>query len=343
MERQGNLMRSLKLSSLGAIIFLYLISASAWASNLNHFRNMITTSQQPNVPILQQTFTVTKCSNNYVPPFPFKIDCSELTDPISKANCPLYIQDVACNVYPIYQNLTGGALDKFCPVVTYHIIPSLIPTSVAAVDTWGGMSHGSSCSIDYHEGLSVNPGAPAPPPGPNAGKPPPEAYGSFGRDIHEILHQIHYSIDPAIDTHDHPFFGTSQTEVRRQLGMSSNDALSQTEGDYQQYSDNPANCPQAEGAVEDSLYIGWLKFGLVANNVVKEIYSRLRADPAVVLLHAPIDDAAIGVDPVKALKGGDGNEVDRVLVEMTGENFKTFSGQIVKTKEYLIQHGCPAF
>jgi hypothetical protein len=95
--------------------------------------------------------------------------------------------------------------------------------------------------------------------------------------------------------------------------------------------------------VEDSLYIGWLKFGLVANNVVKEIYSRLRADPAVVLLHAPIDDAAIGVDPVKALKGGDGNEVDRVLVEMTGENFKTFSGQIVKTKEYLIQHGCPAF
>ncbi|GEM_PF-6950101 len=58
---------------------------------------------------------------------------------------------------------------------------------------------------------------------------------------------------------------------------------------------------------------------------------------------APIDNAPVGVDPTKLLKGGDGKEVDRVLVEMMGENFKTFSGDVVHTKTYLIAHGCPNF
>ncbi|MFO1519054.1 MAG: hypothetical protein U1F57_05260 [bacterium] len=301
----------------------------------------------PNLVFSSDEFTVTQCPDHTKPPQAFKIDCSKLGDSISKANCPLFIQDVACKVYPVYRTLTDGVLEKFCPVVTYRIF---------RYDNWpagnnptaGGQTDGENCRIDYHEGNSVNPGAPSAPNSNNSGaKPPSPAFGAFARDTHEILHQIQYAIDPAlVGMKDHPFFDVSMHEAAMQLGATYKDTLSEAEDTYQEYSDQPKNCPQAEDAVAASLYAGWLNYGSKATNVVKDIYANLMADPEVLVVRAPIDNAAINPNAaatIPALKGGDGKEVDRVLVKMTGGKFKTYSGQIVDTHDYLIQHGCPTF
>jgi hypothetical protein len=259
------------------------------------------------------------CANGYQPPIDFHIDCSQLTDPLSIANCGPFLNDVACNVYPTYRAMTGVALERTCPRVTY-VIWSAFNGAPNGSDA-GGYTDGPNCTIHYNEAYSVNPNAPQPP-NPDGLNPGPNTYGIFSRDVHEILHLVHYAIDPRLDGQNvHPMFDSSQLELSRELGaLSYADTLSRAQNDLAN-SASRSDCAAAQDILEMSLYIGWLLDGSSSSTIVSGLYSATIADYA--------DSSAGASDPY-----------DFALASMSS-GVRLPSGTVITDpQQYLRQSGC---
>lgn len=211
--------------------------------------------------------TISTCPGGATAVQKVAVDCSSLTNPISIANCRIYAQDVACKVAPAYKTLTNVALESRCPTFTYKIVDE--NTTNPCGESAGGCSPFGSCTSWYSENYSVNPGI--------VSDPNSTRYGKIFRDKHEILHQIQYTMSSTFShTTNHPLFGSSMTEVSRQLGeITTAQAITKAQHDRTQGM-NLNECRGAQITEEENLYIAWLQNGAVGPNIVTSVYNSIQ-------------------------------------------------------------------
>lgn len=202
--------------------------------------------------------TVSSCPGGAPAAQHVAIDCSTLTDPISSANCRPYARDVACRVAPEYVELTGVTLQTPCPTMSYAILQS--SAWMPGVPDAGGLYAGGTCNIWVRETSSVNPAA---------------RYNQWSLDPHQILHAFQYWLAAKLLELNHPFFGTSMLELRRQLGLVTDaGALGEAQSNLNNALAIPT-CTGAEESVAWTMYIAWLQNGAPAPDVVSSLYSNL--------------------------------------------------------------------
>jgi hypothetical protein len=193
----------------------------------------------------QDTITVKHCAGQDALTVPIQVDCSHVTDPATKALCPVFAENQACKVFPAYREITGLHVEDWCQKIQYIIYDKdKWPYKSGPASGAGGYTVG--CRTQYMADYSV------------LFKTPIGPY-----DVHEILHIYQEGLGALPNTHI--LFGSSMAEATRLIGDTRWGAIlmnqrrqevSRIQAEFDKGSIAPAmQCIEAEVSMEQSLYL----------------------------------------------------------------------------------------
>ena len=143
----------------------------------------------------QDVVTVSNCPGSGRTQVTFEVDCTNVTDPATRAQCRPFAENQACKVFPAYRTITGIHLEDSCPVFKYTIYDKSKWPSQNSND--GGLAGRCGAQILSEFSLLNN-----------------SDIGPI--DVHEILHV--YQSELGAIPYQHILFGPSMTEARHIVG-----------------------------------------------------------------------------------------------------------------------------